>query len=158
LATAEALLGPWHLINTYTAKAAPPAARTEPQLEVMVNNTYKPVYLWHQPGDLWAGPKFVAPHQPRLDVELSAYGRRGTLLPLPHFVARLMEALCDEPQALQRLFATPLPPKPQAVRLSLWHYSFAPWTQSRDTGAYWTREHLEDGPTLVCGHNDGRGR
>lgn len=143
-------LEPWHVINSYTALGAPLGRRTEPLIEAMVDNVWRPLYLWHQPQDPWARPKFVAPHQPRLDVLLSAWGRQESFEPLPRFVGRLMETLCDEPQVLARLFASPLPGHPQAVRLSLWRLTASSSATLRDFGRYWDKEKIADGPRLVC--------
>lgn len=150
IAGAAGVLGPWHLVNTYAQLTTVQGSRQEPELEVMVNNVWQPLHLWHQPGDLWDAPKFVAPHQPRLDVELSAFGRRGQLTPLPRFVGRLMETLCDDPVALQRLFTRPLPSHPQAVRIKLYAYAFTTLAEHKDTGSYWSRNKIADGPRLVC--------
>jgi hypothetical protein len=150
LARLTRLFGPWHMVNAYSQLGAPPVGRNEPQLEVMVHNQWQAIEFWHQPSDPWKPLKFTAPHQPRLDVELSAYGRRGQLEPVPHFVGRIMETFCDDPHILSRLVRK-LPAEPvQSVRLSLWHYSFANDPLAHDTGVYWQRERIAIGPILRC--------
>jgi hypothetical protein len=137
-------------VNPYTGLGAPPDGRLEPEFEVMVHNRWQPLGLWHQPSDLWRAPKFVAPHQPRLDVALSAYGRQGSLQPMPHFVGRLMETLCDEPQALGRLLRQRIRPPVQSVRVTLYSYRFSSWQAGHDTGAWWTRDKVGSSEVLVC--------
>ena len=150
LAALEHAVGPWHLVNPYTRLGAPPAGRLEPEIEIMVHNRWQALSLWHQPQDPWRAPKFVAPHQPRLDVALSAYGRQGSLQPMPHFVGRLMETLCDEPQVLGRLVRQRIRPPVQSVRISLYSYRFSSWQEGHDTGAWWTREKIGSSEVLVC--------
>src|SRR5439155_20589574 len=81
-------------------------------------------FRW-KPGDVTRRPRFVAPHQPRLDWQmwfaaLDPDGARGWLLP---FVARLLQG---SPEVVSLLAENPFPEgPPRYVRLAYYRYRFS---------------------------------
>ena len=75
LAPVHEVLTRWQLVHAYTHLQSPAEQRAEPLFERLVQDQWQAVDLWRQPGDLWRAPSFVAPHLPRLDVALSAWGQ-----------------------------------------------------------------------------------
>src|SRR2546422_948129 len=84
-------------------------------------------------------PRFVAPHQPRLDWQmwfaaLDPDGARGWLLP---FVARLLQG---SPEVVSLLAENPFPEgPPRYVRLAYYRYRFSTPAERARTGAWWDR-------------------
>ena len=148
----------WRLVNTYHLFAAITRERIEPEFQTLDSgrnqtddDAWKPQHLRHKPGDVDRRPDFVAPHQPRVDFQLWFYGlsfeRRE-----PAYVAMLIERMCEAPAVVQPLFAGPLPPRPQAVRIAYWQYHFTRPADRRATGAWWTRDRIKTSRAVVCPH------
>src|SRR5216117_1935982 len=95
-------------------------------------------FRW-KPGDVTRRPRFVAPHQPRLDWQmwfaaLDPDGARGWLLP---FVARLLQG---SPEVVSLLAENPFPEgPPRYVRLAYYRYRFSTPAERARTGAWWDR-------------------
>jgi hypothetical protein len=147
------------LVNTYHLFAAITRERIEPEFQTLPEGTPDPASagdapfeahdLRHKPGDVRRAPDFVAPHQPRVDFQLWFYGLRFRGRQ-PAYVSTLLERMCEDPAAVQPLFASPLPPRPAAVRIVYWRYTFASRAEARATGAWWHRERIAASPTLPC--------
>src|SRR2546430_17338852 len=86
---------------------------------------YPPLFRSWKPGDVPRRPRFVAPHQRRLDWQmwfaaLDPDGARGWLLP---FVARLLQG---SPEVVSLLAENPFPEgPPRYVRLAYYRYRFS---------------------------------
>jgi hypothetical protein len=105
--------------------------------------------LRYKPGDPLRAPPFVAPHQPRVDFLLWFYGlsyERG----VPLYVRNLLVRMCDDPEAVQSLFATPLPRRPKAAQVRFYRYHFTTPHERGKTGAVWKRTPLGEPRTLSC--------
>src|SRR3989442_1203313 len=95
-------------------------------------------FRW-KPGDVTRRPRFVAPHQPRLDWQmwfaaLDPDGARGWLLP---FVARLLQG---SREVVSLLAENPFPEgPPRYVRLASYRYRFSTPAERARTGAWWDR-------------------
>ncbi|HEX9637128.1 MAG TPA: lipase maturation factor family protein [Acidobacteriota bacterium] len=95
-------------------------------------------FRW-KPGDPKRRPRFVQPHQPRLDWQmwfaaLGPQGQRRWLIPL---CGRLLEG---EPAVLELMGENPFPDRPpQFVRLAAYDYRFTDLETRRRTGAWWRR-------------------
>lgn len=147
LAGATAIAEPWRLVNTYHLFAQITRQRIEPAFEVERDGAWQRLLLWHKPGDPTRAPDLVAPHQPRVDFQLWFYGlsfERGT----PAYVTALLERLCQDPSAVQPLFATPLPSHPTAVRIVFERYQFS---DAGTTGAWWTTTPVAESRRMPCG-------
>jgi hypothetical protein len=149
LATMRRFYAPWRLINTYHLFGHITRERIEPEIQTFDGREWQPHLFRHKPGDVSRAPDFVAPHQPRLDFQLWFYGldfRRGT----PQYVGALVDRLCHDPRALQRLFRTPLPWAPDAVRIVFWRYHFTTPDERQRSGAWWKRDQVATSRALSC--------
>ncbi len=139
LATLEEWTFPYQLAHRYHVF---PTITTE-RLELVVEGstdgvTWKRYPFRYKPGDPLEAPRFIVPHQPRLDW-------MAWFVPLGHpmnarwynnFLQRLREG---SPEVLALLRENPfLDGPPRYLRASLWQYRFtAPATRDA-TGAWWT--------------------
>jgi hypothetical protein len=155
------------LVNTYHLFAAITRERIEPEFQTLpegtpelqnrsdpgsdatVDTAFVAHDLRHKPGDVRRAPDFVAPHQPRVDFQLWFYGLRFRSRE-PAYVSTLLERMCEDPPAVQPLFSSPLPPRPAAVRIVYWRYTFATRAEARATSAWWHREQIAQSPTFPC--------
>jgi hypothetical protein len=133
---------PLRLINTYHLFGHITRERIEPQLELSTDGTHfeERDFKW-KPGRVDRAARFVAPHQPRVDFQLWFYGlsyERGS----PTYVVNLLDRACNDPAAIQPLFAEELPAHPAAVRLSFWRYHFTTPSEKAQTGAFFRREKI----------------
>jgi hypothetical protein len=102
--------------------------------------TWRPYEFRWKPGDVSVAPKFVAPHQPRLDWQMwfAALESCGENRWLIAFLGRLLQG---EPAVLRLLAANPFPKgPPRYVRTLVYSYRFTDWKTRRSTGAWWTRQ------------------
>jgi hypothetical protein len=100
---------------------------------------WKPYVFRDKPGDPQRAPRFVAPHQPRLDWQMwfAALGACEDAPWFPAFLDRLREG---SPPVLGLLAANPFPEAPPvAVRARLYDYRFTDAATRRATGAWWQR-------------------
>ena len=101
---------------------------------------------WHayefrwKPGDLRRRPRFVAPHQPRLDWQMW-FAALSTCEANPWFVNFLARLLEGSPPVLHLLAKNPFPDRPpRYIRAVLYDYRFTDAANRRATGAWWRRE------------------
>jgi predicted DCC family thiol-disulfide oxidoreductase YuxK len=96
-------------------------------------------FRW-KPGDPLRAPRFVAPHQPRLDWQMwfAALGRYEENPWLIRFLRKLLEGSSE----VQELLAgNPFPQAPpRFVRALLYDYRFTNRAERARTGAWWRRE------------------
>jgi hypothetical protein len=149
----RALFAPFRLVSTYHLFAAITRDRIEPEIQTAADPgpeaTWTAHHLRHKPGDVLGAPHFVAPHQPRVDFQLWFFGlsyRRG----MPPYVSRLLERVCQDPDAVAPLFADPLPGAPAAVRLAFFRYRFTTPDERARTGAFWRRDLVEATRPFAC--------
>jgi hypothetical protein len=139
----------FRVVNTYHLFAAITRARIEPELQLQVGSEWIAADLRYKAGDPARAPRFVAPHQPRVDFLLWFYGlafqRRQ-----PVYVANLLARLCEDPDAVATLFESHLPRAPAAVKIVFWDYRFTAPTEKRASGAWWTRREIGSTSTLPC--------
>jgi hypothetical protein len=137
--------GPFRLVNTYHLFGHITRERIEPEVQSFDGATWTARPFRHKPGDPTRAPGLVAPHQPRVDFQLWFYGlsyRGGT----PAYVVNLLERVCTDPAAVERLFEAPLDRSPRAVRLVFWQYHFAPWAEK----SWWRREQRDETRPMPC--------
>ncbi|HVU06031.1 MAG TPA: lipase maturation factor family protein [Polyangiaceae bacterium] len=147
--TLSARLAPFRVVNTYHLFGHITRERIEPTFETSDGARFVEQDLRYKPGDPSRRPPYVAPHQPRVDFLLWFYGlsyERG----VPAYVRTLLARLCDDPDAVQGLFAAPLPRAPMAVRVSFYRYRFTSRDERAASGAWWTRELLPGARTVGC--------
>jgi predicted DCC family thiol-disulfide oxidoreductase YuxK len=104
--------------------------------------TWKPYEFRWKPGDPMRRPRFVAPHQPRLDWQMwfAALGGWEENQWVGSFLARLLEG--SRP-VLGLLAQNPFPDHPpRYVRAVLYDYRFTDAAERRRTGAWWRRREV----------------
>ncbi|HWI59843.1 MAG TPA: lipase maturation factor family protein [Bacillota bacterium] len=139
------LLTPFRLVNSYGLFAV----MTTERPEIIVEGSRDGVtwlaydFKW-KPGPVERAPRFVAPHQPRLDWQLwfAALGYYPNHPWVLRFLTRLLEG---SPAVLALLRTNPFPESPpRYVRGILYEYRFTTRAQRRATGAWWRRERRGD--------------
>jgi len=96
-------------------------------------------FKW-KPGDPKRAPRFVAPHQPRLDWQVW-FAALGFYPNNPWFWRFLVRLLEGSPAVLSLLRSNPFPDAPpNFVRAVLYDYRFTDSEQRRATKAWWLRE------------------
>jgi predicted DCC family thiol-disulfide oxidoreductase YuxK len=140
LAVARAAI-PFRSVGGYGLFAIMTTSRPEIILEGSDDAvTWKAYEFRWKPGDVTRRPRFVAPHQPRLDWQmwfaaLGSYEQQPWFVP---FCARLLEG---EPSVTALLARNPFPnAPPRYLRAVVYEYSFTDAGQRRATGAWWKRE------------------
>ena len=137
-----AWIAPFRSVNTYGLFAD----MTESRPEIIVEGsndriTWKTYQFRWKPGNLKVAPKWVAPHQPRLDWQMWFAALQGSYRNTPWFL-HFMEALLQGKSEVLQLFAeNPFPDSPpRYVRATLYDYNFTDLTTKRSEGTWWSRE------------------
>jgi predicted DCC family thiol-disulfide oxidoreductase YuxK len=132
---------PFRSVNNYGLFAVMTTSRPEIVIEGSDDGAAWKAYEFRwKPGNLQRRPRFVAPHQPRLDWQmwfaaLGSYAEQPWFLP---FCARLLEGA---PEVTALLAGNPFPgAPPRYLRAVLYDYRFTDSGQRRRTGAWWRRE------------------
>jgi lipase maturation factor 1 len=132
---------PFRLVNSYGLFSVMTIERPEIIVEGSDDaNTWLAYEFKWKPGDVKLAPRFVAPHQPRLDWQMwfAALGYYHNHPWVRSFLIRLLEG---SPQVLSLLKDNPFPNKPpRYVRCVLYDYRFANRKERRATKAYWKAE------------------
>jgi predicted DCC family thiol-disulfide oxidoreductase YuxK len=143
LSYVHGLVSPFRSINSYGLFAVMTTRRNEIVVEGSDDGASWRTYEFkYKPGDPRRRPKFVAPHQPRLDWQmwfaaLSEYQREPWFL---YFCQRLLEG--SRP-VLALLDTNPFPrAPPRFIRASFYEYHFTDAATRRKTGAWWQRRYL----------------
>ncbi len=95
-------------------------------------------FRW-KPGDVMRRPRFVAPHQPRLDWQMW-FAALGDYRESPWFIAFLGRLLQGSPDVERLLLWNPFPNHPpRYIRAVLYDYRFTDAAERRSTAAWWQR-------------------
>jgi hypothetical protein len=134
-------LAPFHLVNSYGLFAIMTTERPEILVEGSEDGvnwrTYE--FKW-KPGLVHRPPRFVAPHQPRLDWQmwLAAIGYCESN---PWFVLFLMRLLEGSKPVLQLIKTDPFAHKsPRYLRASVYDYRFSDLRERRKDAVWWRAE------------------
>jgi predicted DCC family thiol-disulfide oxidoreductase YuxK len=141
IATVAGYLESFHVISGYGLFRVMTKSRPEIIIEGSADGIeWLPYEFKWKPGRLEKPPRWVAPHQPRLDWQMW-FAALGTYRDNPWFV-RLLERLLRSSPDVTRLFAhDPFPSgPPRYVRAMLYEYRFTTWSERRASGAWWKRE------------------
>jgi hypothetical protein len=118
---------------------------TRPEIIIEASNdglTWSEYEFSWKPGDPTRRPRFVAPHQPRLDWQMwfAALNPDGNAYWLRNLASRLLEGS----PAVVDLFADDVTPDvpPRYVRFVYYRYEFSDMQTRRATGQWWQRERL----------------
>jgi lipase maturation factor 1 len=135
-------LGPFHLVNGYGLFAVMTKERPEIIVEGSEDGVNWQAYEFkYKPGTVNRAPRFVAPHQPRLDWQVW-FAALGYCENNPWFVRFLMRLLEGSKPVINLLKANPFPQRPpRYIRASLYDYRFTDRAQHRQSRAWWRREH-----------------
>ncbi|MDQ6860428.1 MAG: lipase maturation factor family protein, partial [Verrucomicrobiota bacterium] len=96
-------------------------------------------FKW-KPGDLDRAPRWVQPHQPRLDWQMW-FAALGSTRSNPWFYGLAQGLLVNSPPVLRLLESNPFGDKPpRFLRAILFEYRFTSVAEHRATGAWWKRD------------------
>ncbi|HEY3173248.1 MAG TPA: lipase maturation factor family protein [Thermoanaerobaculia bacterium] len=134
-------LSPLRSVNRYGLFAVMTTRRPEIIVEGSDDGrAWRPYEFRWKPGAVDRPPRFVAPHQPRLDWQMwfAALESCEENPWLVNFLGRLLQG---EPAVLRLLATNPFPAgPPRYVRTLVYDYRFTDWPTRRRTGAWWRRE------------------
>jgi predicted DCC family thiol-disulfide oxidoreductase YuxK len=132
---------PFRSINSYGLFAVMTTTRPEIIIEGSNDrNAWLPYQFKYKPGDLKERPRFVAPHQPRLDWQMW-FAALGDYRQNPWFNNLLFRLSHNEPAVIALLQTNPFPEKPpKYLRASLYDYHFSKPDVKARTGEWWRRE------------------
>jgi lipase maturation factor 1 len=145
IAALAGYIEPFHIVNGYGLFRVMTKSRPEIIVEGSADGSeWQPYEFQWKPGALDQAPRWVAPHQPRLDWQMW-FAALGNYRRNPWFVS-LLERLLHNTSAVTRLLAhNPFPENPpRFIRARLYEYRFATWTEHRATGEWWKREERGD--------------
>ena len=137
-----AWITPFRSVNTYGLFAD----MTESRPEIIVEGsndqiTWKTYEFRWKPGDLTTAPKWVAPHQPRLDWQMWFAALQGDYQNTYWFLNFMGSLLRGNPEVLKLLADNPFPDTPpRYVRATLYNYHFTDFATKRSDGLWWARE------------------
>ncbi len=138
-------LQPFHLISGYGLFRVMTKDRPEIVIEGSRDGIdWLPYEFQWKPSALARPPRWVAPHQPRLDWQMwfAALGSYRQNRWFVQLAARLLE---NAPDVTALLAANPFPDAPpRYVRARLYRYHFTTLAERRQTGAWWRREELRE--------------
>ncbi|MGD1091836.1 MAG: lipase maturation factor family protein [Bryobacteraceae bacterium] len=134
---------PFEIVNSYGLFAV--MTTTRPEIIVEGSNdgqNWEAYEFRYKPGDLDRAPRWVAPHQPRLDWQMW-FAALGNYRSSPWFTGFALRLLQNSPPALALLERNPFPDfPPRYVRARVYEYTFTDWATRRATGAWWQRRLL----------------
>jgi hypothetical protein len=135
------IAAPFQIANTYGLFASMTTAR--PEIIVQGSNdgvTWLDYEFPYKPGDLQQPPRWVQPHQPRLDWQMW-FAALSDYRATPWFTNFMVRLLQGSPDVLKLLKRNPFPgAPPKYVRAQLFDYSFTNFATRRATGNWWARE------------------
>jgi hypothetical protein len=134
---------PFHLANGYGLFAVMTTERREIVLEGSADGqTWREYLLRWRPGPVDEAPRFVAPHQPRLDWQMW-FASLSRCSDNPWLIRLQSQLLQGAPAARSFFREDPFPDTPpRFVRTRFFDYRFTDFSEWRATGAYWKRSEL----------------
>jgi hypothetical protein len=134
-------IAPFRSVNTYGLFAVMTTSRAEIVIEGSDDGlTWKTYEFKYKPGELTRRPRFVAPHQPRVDWQMW-FAALGSYQGNPWFINFCVRLLQGQPEVLALLRTNPFPgTPPRYIRAMMYDYSFTDLATRWATGAWWRRE------------------
>lgn len=134
-------IAPFRSVNTYGLFAVMTTERREIVVEGSNDGqTWRTYEFKYKPGDLTGRPRFVAPHQPRLDWQMW-FAALGNYQGNPWFMNFCVRLLQGQPEVLALLKTNPFPDAPpRYIRAVMYDYRFADLATRHATGDWWRRE------------------
>jgi hypothetical protein len=137
----EDWIGPFDLVNAYGLFQSMTTARPEIVIEGSNDGRAWHAYEFHwKPGELSGRPRFVQPHQPRLDWQMWFAALHG--FQRSRWVGSLLQRLLEgSPDVLRLMAKNPFPDgPPRFIRAIVYQYRFTDWETAQATGQWWTRD------------------
>jgi len=139
-ATVLSWVAPFGAVNTYGLFAVMTTSRPEIVVEASNDGQNWLEYEFrYKPGDLRRAPRWVQPHQPRLDWQMW-FAALGSYQSQPWFVNFAVRLLECSPAVLALVAGSPFPPSPRYIRARVYEYRFTTAVERRATGQWWYRE------------------
>ena len=137
-------LRPLHIVGSYGLFARMTKTRPEITIEGSRNGSFWSKYQFEWKMDnLRTRPKWVAPHQPRLDWQMWFAALRGNCSRAPWFISFMLKLLQNKPAVLGLLAKNPFPnAPPRYVRALLHEYQFTDFRAKASYGTWWQRKEL----------------
>ena len=134
-------LHPFRSINSYGLFAVMTTTRSEIIIEGSEDGVEWRAYEFkYKPGDLRGRPRFVEPHQPRVDWQMW-FAALGSYQSNPWFLEMCGHLLRGTPQVTKLLAGNPFPNvPPRYLRATVYEYHFTDFATRRATGQWWRRE------------------
>jgi hypothetical protein len=132
-------LAPVRAVSSYGLFAVMTTDRPEIVIEGSRDGKdWREYHFRYKPGDVARAPRFVAPHQPRLDWQMWFAAMQSP----PPWFARLVQRLLEgTPEVLALLDGDPFPDgPPRYIRALLYDYRMTDRETHRRTGNWWRRE------------------
>lgn len=141
LSQCAALIAPLRMVNGYGLFAVMTTSRLEIVVEGSKDGaTWLEYQFKYKPGNVNRRPRWVEPHQPRLDWQMW-FAALGNYRNNPWIVNFMFRLLQGSPEVLALVERNPFPSTPpRYVRAQLYEYRFTAWEERRQTGAWWQRE------------------
>jgi hypothetical protein len=143
LQAAVRAMQPFRLVNTYGLFAVMTTTRPEIVIEGSRDGeTWKEYRFRYKPVDVRERPKWVAPHQPRLDWQMW-FAALGPPRAAPWFFYLVVRLLEGQQETLDLLAENPFPDgPPKFVRATLYEYRFSRRGEDDPPDAWWVRREL----------------
>ncbi|HET9794559.1 MAG TPA: lipase maturation factor family protein, partial [Thermoanaerobaculia bacterium] len=143
LASAASAAEPFRTVNGYGLFAVMTTTRPEIVVEGSADGrAWTPYPFRWKPGDVSRRPRFVEPHQPRLDWQMW-FAALSDVRQNPWFVGFVHRLLEGDRDVIRLLAADPFAGHPpRFVRAELWNYRFTDRATRRKTGAWWSRTRI----------------
>ena len=135
-------VAPFRVVNSYGLFTVMTTSRPEIGVEGSDDGrTWKEYKFKWKPDELNQAPRWVAPHQPRLDWQMWFAALRGNCQNAPWFVKFMIRLLQGSPDVIELLEKNPFPETPpRYVRAVLYDYRFTDLETKREKGTWWKRE------------------
>ena len=133
---------PFRIVNSYGLFTVMTTSRPEIGVEGSDDGrTWKAYKFKWKPDKLNQAPRWVAPHQPRLDWQMWFAALRGNCQNAPWFVNFAIRLLQGSPDVIELLETNPFSEAPpRYVRAVLYDYRFTDLRTKREEGLWWKRE------------------
>jgi hypothetical protein len=141
VASAVSYLAPFQMVNSYGLFRVMTTGRPEIVIEGSDDGEQWLAYEFrYKPGDVTRAPRWVQPHQPRLDWQMW-FAALSSYRSNPWFLALAERLLEGSPPVLALFEKNPFPNHPpKYIRAVTYDYKFSTWEERRQTGAWWHRE------------------
>ncbi len=143
IASVADAIAPFRTINSYGLFRVMTKTRPEIIIEGSRDGeTWKPYEFKWKPGDVMRRPRFIEPHQPRLDWQMW-FAALSDYRANPWFFNFLAQLLKGSPDVLGLLRTNPFPDHPpRYIRARVFDYHFTDMDEHDRTGAWWRRDEL----------------